>query len=236
MLIVSKFHDYYDTAIAYGVDKECVYARTIETLKSKSRWSGNETSEYSTKDYKLCITPYSIGFCGAIYKCIKIQEVNNINRAEEILVFYDAQSFIEHMKKYNIDLPKRRYWGWSGSRSLYTYAWHDEIAAKEYFNKEISKDLYNIFTDRRVPIFAHTRYTITINPCLKDFKFGKVKDAPTAFQEIHMYLSGVLGNKEKETLDITDKTRAQQHGFDKWSFRTMPADSKKAKRKKRNDK
>ena len=37
MLIISKFHDYYDSAIAYGVDKECVYNRKTEIIDKNKR-------------------------------------------------------------------------------------------------------------------------------------------------------------------------------------------------------
>ena len=37
-----------------------------------------------------------------------------------------------------------------------------------------------------------------------------------------MFLGGVLGNKEKEIVEVADKYKIAQHGFDKWSFRKEP--------------
>ena len=37
-----------------------------------------------------------------------------------------------------------------------------------------------------------------------------------------MFISGVLGNKEKEIVQVEDKYKIAQHGFDKWSFRKEP--------------
>ena len=34
-----------------------------------------------------------------------------------------------------------------------------------------------------------------------------------------MFLGGVLGIGEKEIIEVDDKYKIPQHGFDKWSFR-----------------
>jgi len=65
MLIVSKFHDYYDTAMGMGIDKTCVYNRTtIETLSHSKRYV---FEEYRQGHYMFQLTRYKIGFCGVIY-------------------------------------------------------------------------------------------------------------------------------------------------------------------------
>lgn len=69
-----------------------------------------------------------------------------------------------------------------------------------------SKDLHN--------------HELELNPSLKAYKFMKVVDPYSAFQEISQFISGVLGNSEKQTVDISDENRLLQHGFDKkFSFR-----------------
>ena len=41
-----------------------------------------------------------------------------------------------------------------------------------------------------------------------------------AFQEIQMYVSGVLGsNEDGEQTEMTEKQKVAQHGMNKWSFR-----------------
>jgi hypothetical protein len=65
-----------------------------------------------------------------------------------------------------------------------------------------------------------------INPLLKEYEFFKVFDTFQAFQEIQMFLGGVLGRGEKEIVQVADKYKIAQHGFDKWSFRKMPEDGK----------
>jgi hypothetical protein len=47
-------------------------------------------------------------------------------------------------------------------------------------------------------------------------------DSFTAFQEISMFLGGVLGAGEKNIVEVEDKYKITQHGFNKWSFRKEP--------------
>ncbi|MBI2433967.1 MAG: hypothetical protein HYV26_13955 [Candidatus Hydrogenedentes bacterium] len=47
-----------------------------------------------------------------------------------------------------------------------------------------------------------------------------IKDAVTAFQEIHMYISGVLGVSANPTVTLSDTMIQAKHGFDsEFSFR-----------------
>jgi hypothetical protein len=44
-----------------------------------------------------------------------------------------------------------------------------------------------------------------------------------AFQEIQMFISGVLGIDENPTVEVSDKDKIISRGFDyKWSFRKEP--------------
>ena len=99
-----------------------------------------------------------------------------------------------------------------------------------------------LFRQLNVPIFIYDsdydrkfigRYTrrsnevFITNPTLKDYEFYKVQDSFTAFQEIQMFLGGVLGKGEKEIVEIEDKYKISQHGFDNKSFRRDKANGKK---------
>ena len=87
-------------------------------------------------------------------------------------------------------------------------------------------DPINLFRESKTPIFVYDTYrrddAFIINPILKDYEFYKVVDAFTAFTELQMFISGVLGVGEKEIVEIEDKYKIGQHGFDKWSFRKEP--------------
>jgi hypothetical protein len=71
--------------------------------------------------------------------------------------------------------------------------------------------------------FLEPKITVSLWPILKDYKFFKVKDTFTAFQEISMYQFGVLGCTEKDICVVSDKDRLDQRGFDpKYGFRKRP--------------
>jgi len=229
MFIVSKFHDYYDTAIGYGIDKECVYKRNtekVELLKTGESFDNlekicnNKKYDYrNRKYYSYVIENYILGFCGKLYPFVKIIYEN------DTYFIYDNDEFIDFAEnELNLKI----------SKSSYKYYWRrfdnmnnlNEI--REFFDLNTWKYLERYFNKYKTPIFLYREnYILELNPCLKDLKFMKIKDAFTAFQDIYMYKAGVLGNTEKNTVNIDDKDRIKQRGFDKWSFRKHPDQDKK---------
>ena len=221
MLIISKFHDYYDSAIAYGVDKTCVYERTTKIIE-ENKWV-NPYAEFNNKTSGFHLTKHTIGFAGNIYRCVKVIERNRYTHKNQELCFYKAETLIEYMKEHGIGLKQKGFSQWGN-------IYKSEANVRDYFDKEIKQKIYDVFREYHVPIFIINSDKIILNPSLKEFKFGKIKDSVTAFQEIHQYLAGVLGNKEKDTIDIPDKIRVQQHGFNDWSFKKLPGQKKRGKK------
>ena len=82
----------------------------------------------------------------------------------------------------------------------------------------------DLFINAGTPYFRVTfdpwgRCEVTLTPILAESQFYKVKDPFAAFQEISMYLGGVIPRQIPELIQISDKDRIAQHGFDKHSFR-----------------
>lgn len=71
---------------------------------------------------------------------------------------------------------------------------------------------------------------VTCSPVLKDIEFYRVVDCYTAFQEIEMFIGGVLGTCNDPAPRFSDKVMRDSKGFDKWSFKTMPGTKKPRKR------
>lgn len=202
MLIVSKFHDFYDSIKAFGIDKTVVYQRKQERFiykKGPGMWS-----DWSYDD-KHFAGARIIGFCGKLYPVL----------VKDNKIIYD--------KKEALKLQKR------------TYVWSkDELGAcfSEYLT---NPELLKIFRDKNTPIFLYGDYLdnkyipgksqeLIINPRLKDLGFQSVKDPVTAFQEIYMFLSGVLGVPERPMIKISDKEMAKKKGHDgKYSFKKTPS-------------
>jgi hypothetical protein len=121
---------------------------------------------------------------------------------------------------------------------IYGYDKAKKFLKADYWRSNLSDDInyvmnynpINIFREYKTPIFVYDSDSrkprrepaFFINPILKDYEFYKVVDAFTAFTELQMFIGGVLGVGEKEIVEIEDKYKIGQHGFDKWSFRREP--------------
>ena len=63
---------------------------------------------------------------------------------------------------------------------------------------------------------------VVLNPCLRMIEFYRCLDPYTAFQEISMFISGVMGGQAPPMIQVSDTVRLEKHGFDRvTSFRNM---------------
>jgi len=228
MRIVSKFRDYYDTASAYGIDKECVYVRKTENAPYKKYCLKEHWKFCNTRDdfYEYPNFSFVVGFAGEIITGIYIHKRKRYTIGEEeINIFYSSQEVIDYMQGEGFDTSgKRSYW----FRNEHNYSITNHKELKAFFEVDHSS-LNHLFRDHHCPVWmikpvhdGQTINTLVLNPNLRSLGFARVKDPVTAFQEIHQYLSGVLGNKENEMVKIDDKYKAAARGFDKWSFKNLP--------------
>ena len=231
MLIVSKFHDYYDTAIGYGgVDKTVVYKRKTEKKEAPDSSGDIFNRIYEEQfhkhrfDYTVC--KCVMGFCGQIfpfYHIVKKWKTNGNDRIEHFYM-YDMEEMIDFTRKEKIGQ-------WTAKRYSRYYTRLSDRTIKEYFAKDWSH-LHKYFRKYKAPVFLlqhkwPAKTELMLNPVLRERHFAKRKDPFTAYQEIYMYLSGVLGIGEKEIVQIKDKYMLKKKGFDKWSFKKRPKKGKK---------
>jgi hypothetical protein len=246
MYIISKKKDYYDgVAGTTGIDKTIVYDRQIieidekdypQIFKRGNSWTNKKSTPFCNlnntsikRELRIAgvyahIAPFVIGFCGKLYVGWKLYSEDTSRRSpytdKELIttITYDN----ENIK----NLVEQHYW-WGGN-------------FEDNLNYVLTYDPIEFFREFNVPVFVYDsdygRMDIPrswnnnpkffINPLLKEYQFYKIFDAVQAFQEISMFLSGVLGNKEKEIVQVADKYKIAGHGFDKWSFRKEPEDKK----------
>jgi hypothetical protein len=236
MFVIAKKKDYYDgVAGTTGIDKTIVYDRQIIELENDTLPKefqdinpfknpkgspfvrlGNANIKKEFRVLYGATSYFIIGFCGKLYVGWKLySEIKTDSypfKGMMTTIIYDN----ENIKK----MFEPHYWGNS---------FEDEL------NYVLTYDPMQFFRDLRTPVFlydhdydrksidmwrSHSKFII--NPLLKEYQFYKVFDAVQAFQEISMFLGGVLGNKEKEIVNVADKYKITQHGFDKWSFRKEP--------------
>jgi len=242
MLIVSKKKDYYDGVVGtMGVDKSIVYNREIieveeqdfpDFIKRKSvYWRKSKDTPFINLGYHNIKSIYKdryqhyghfiIGFCGKLYIGWKLY-------SEELE--YDGISNLKTDITYDSNFMKSIL----DNRSFFGNLDNDINAILNY-------NALQLFRDLKTPVFIydgdHGRVSIPrsyhrnkekfiINPLLKDYEFYKIFDTFQAFQEIQMFMGGVLGSPEKEIVQIEDKYKITQHGFDKWSFRKEPKEKR----------
>jgi hypothetical protein len=232
MYIVSKFRDFYDSAMTYGIDKECVYNREqkeikLERFRDIMLPSGHEWNQ--ANGITMRADPAVIGFCGKLYPLIHISYSPSNSAFDQF--FYDAESYIDFLAKHTTGIDRgRRYFSWF-ERGDIRY----ERSVKEFFSYKAPK-VEGFFLEHKVPVFIvmspMRNLKLVLNPRLELYRFMRVMDPASAFQNIYMYKAGVLGNTEKEITVISDKDKLKQHGFDDKSFKTLKGD-KKPRRKNR---
>jgi len=227
MYIISKNKDYYDGVVgSVGMDKTIVYERHPNEIDNRDlmpkEFQGNrldnnpflnisylDVDNKKSKKYHLCES-FIVGFCGKLYLGWKFyynveDKFNYPSYNTKCDIIYD----FEIAKKY----LKEEYWS------------HKLIDDVNYI---LNYDPINIFREYNSPIFIYDTINnrrdslFIVNSLLKKYEFYKVVDAFTAFTEIQMFISGVLGTGENDIIVIDDKYKIKKHGFDKWSFRKEP--------------
>ena len=85
----------------------------------------------------------------------------------------------------------------------------------------------------KTPILTVTRerygkFILTMNPILRDLNFQKQHDQFWTFQELERFLFNDMVEPKDPTINISDKIKAESHGFtDKYSFRKPPEENKR---------
>lgn len=226
MRIISNYKDYYDSLQDYSdtiIWNRQYYSVIERDIEFKSIWKKIDLSyyynKYSSKEKKNNYThkiPVILGYCGNYFKyIIKLES------------FTDS-SFIFSDDFFNIIINKETY-------DLLDVTLENDIKKyfyKSFYNLDISfltsENLFNRYNSPLLllcPLFLQEEkdkslFRIFINPSLKKLGFSKKKNIQQVYQELDMFVSGVLTNKEDRP-ELSEKHR-QGSRFDKYSFRRLP--------------
>lgn len=261
MRIISDYHDFYDCIQAHGQDQEFVYLRKVETTeydKDPPKW-GKDASvtpwpfpvvdkSYGTNKVGFYHQVSIVGFCGKIYPVV---EVKNSNKKSAICHnLSEVDDFVT--ENYKSDEIKEYFS--SKNKSYFSAKWDSRSrkAFNVFFKKceEQKEQHQDIFLESRQPIFVakledRWRYykqfgkipdyvpsTISHNAELKGLEFYRIFPTAVAYQEISMYLGGVLGQGFPHVPDISNNDMIESKGFDlKSSFRKPKQEKKRKKHK-----
>lgn len=233
MRIGGKIHDYYDRAMSYGIDETIYFHRettpgpikiaekmvaAVQDSMGVQRYFRSYNSRFFNSSAHVDLIV--IGFCGKLYPAMKFSLGRRSDRIPAIEshleVCYTSHDF--EKLDYFLNRPELR--GLGEMIDPLT------VSKMKRFIEVLSSlpQSDEEFIEHRVPYFkvefdTGKARTVELCPCLADSQFYKVKDPFTAFQEISMYLGGVIPRQVPEMIQISDKDRIVQHGFNKQSFR-----------------
>ncbi len=210
MRIISDFKDYYDCVQRQVFDKETIYFRKTIEIGKKRR------IKYYTLSFDI---DYGyVGFCGKIYMFCQV----NL-QGQPPKYFYSVEKVHEYMEK---NLDKENLERYNGINTRY---WKYSVPRHKVFKTFIEDKsnlegnrLRELFIKHNCPIFINDNSGrhLVINPNLSDYNFQTVFDAYRAFQEVFMYVGGVLSGHNKPIPTVSDVDMIEAKGFDKrYSFR-----------------
>lgn len=220
MKIYGKDFDYYDCALSFGQDPLCVWNRKFEINKPDKKVERDtsimlsyshieRTYDYSFRDEIDLFKGY-VFFCGKTYPFIGYK--NNY--------FYSYDSLLKELVKYYTAIELNNIF----NSTKYSYQFSSKITLKtqveKFFNIKANSDMLHRI--KNIPVYIVYQNTEYVGGRLKDFSFFKVFDPVICFQEINMYISGVLGGQSPKLIEIADKYKIVSKGFDTIkSFRNM---------------
>ena len=246
MRIIGKSKDYYDSALAFGQDESIVYVRKPEVMNEdqakKAIGFGNKDRYFSDavldhllvgglpdsersiyrnrwRSYSGDLRFYIIGFCGKFYPCVQHKPIGQGGDLPEI-TFYAGDK---------VRLNRR------GSDRIKEERTKEEKKIDRFLAFEFKEgdDLFHKFQTPIIVFDITDCYfrdikenALAINVNLSEYKFFRVKDAFTAFQELSQYIGGVIGVHPDPVGDIADKDMRDAKGFDEWSFKRRPSKPK----------
>jgi hypothetical protein len=235
MRIISKFHDYYDSAMGFGQDPALVYRREISVLD----WSPIEVHSEIARIFAEFRWWHSfpprltvIGFCGKAYASW-FTDVTVLT-PESLQSHRKTRDWMESAE---VRAAREAAFG----RSFYGQEVPRAAALGEIIRGVPLDD--EIFRKADAPVFIAyllpsegngrpSKTRIVRNPRLANLGFHRYHDAFSAFQEIAMYLGSNLAALDDAPRTVgDDRIIAASKGFDEQSFRTLAPGLKKLNRK-----
>lgn len=206
-------HDYYDCGLSLGIDPSIVLVREKSKSVPVREAGGSPLIPY------LELNPLSAGtirnfavvLCGKVYRGVEIG----------LQYYWSAEKFRAAINSRRGATVALRPGYWPGKREPDLDKWFEPFDTPEELRTFLIMNKYSILVEsfpREGAGLYEERY-FTVNRCgLKQIGFAKAVDPYTAFQELSMWIGGVLGGTSPETVTIKDdKVLIENHGFDKVS-------------------
>lgn len=201
-------------------------------------------------------------FCGKVYPFFSLYHGYSVELGKHIgyVFYYDFEAYLKalldkiqsdhlhgrpNLAEYNeLASDKKR------------YAWDNRVQLNRAFFRDVYPTLDRSINDAtfrffKTPcfiyygnnsqVYTHDKINKTqsnkllhINPRLSQLDFQKAMDPYLAYQELSMYIGNNLAEQMDPKTTLTDKERAETHGFDKWSFRRHKTEDRKYHKKQKS--
>ena len=244
MRIISKFKDYYDYGLYFGIDSTLVYYREtkededscIDRIKFShfNKFRRNLSENYIYKNFKIDkrnirfffyhkdVSQKFLHFCGKVYPFYYIN-LEEIERGEsplkkEINKFNHFIWASDHISDFFEEFQKD---DWFLNKRNHHGFGSTILDPKDEFKVRECNDLNLRFNSPIVLEQSNgNKIHYTINPNLRDIHFFDVMNDNSTFQEISQYLAYLSTQKLEKRSKQTDKEKVLSHGMDpKYSFR-----------------
>lgn len=245
MKIISPFKDFYDRALAYGHDDHVVLVRKTEELYNShdSVLRSVKMFDHLFEDFAYnsirgaeeCTISFDyvvILFCGKTYRGIRVTRTPSWTKVQDVksIVVYDGDALKNVVMNFGGDIDvdhQKRGRFWWGRQFFYNNSirtWLSNQGTTEHQEFAITNKFTALVVDGGSP----TR--VINNARLADYDFFRVIDPATAYQELDMFISGVLPSASNQMVVTEDKYKIQAAGFDDRSFRKSPSKNRKTQK------
>lgn len=238
MRIISPFKDFYDSASQFGQDLTQVYVRKTAQMTRFDRpaevpdelqalelffleWRRSAPGFWESRPFQVSVG--AVLFAGKLYPFARVGPQSSLwaePHERAVSICFSLDDLDKALTERGIQNRPR---SWSEARAV---AWRRTTIESwsSLLGAAPSLALQAFCVEKRIccAVFHAENQLVAINPRLSDWQFYKKLDAWQAYQELSMFVSNLTAPDNK-AVQIEDKYRVAQHGFDEWSFRKMPS-------------
>lgn len=268
MRVISKFKDFYDSALQHGADQSRVFVRERQEFLTQQRYGSqapklpavyepfvslmgqdaphtwSKTNPRTSRTVQVLAVVILFG--GTLYPCARVRVYEKkfpSYRSEPIEEdLADSERFIYGAPELHRILTAELGDGMDDKKTVpfwHRRGRHQEAAGTveqlwdAFFAQGNRRRADGLAQELHVAaaVYCPVRALFELNPKLADYQLYRVLSPEQALQELEMFL-GNLAMPERHTVEIEDKYRIPQHGFDARSFRKDPEPTRAEKRAK----
>lgn len=184
------------------------------------------TQEINLGHTRITCAPQHVLFCGVLYSGMVVTIIKSWPHHQEEHRFWKAEAFRQFCKSHGLAVNDTASSVVKDQR-LDGRGLHQQVnvhleSLDDFFTPlPIARDRLGRMIAERITILARIpggwgrESTWSVNGCeLSSMGFAKALDPHSAFQEISMWIGGVLGAENPNIVEITDdRVKAEKHGF-----------------------